>query len=78
MNCNLPNKLTLLRILLIPFVMVLLYPLMGQVTLLGSVIPSHYLLGALIFTVASFARLARGYIARKQGLVTNFSALQIL
>ncbi|MDO5456935.1 MAG: CDP-diacylglycerol--glycerol-3-phosphate 3-phosphatidyltransferase [Atopococcus tabaci] len=73
---NLPNKLTLLRILLIPFFMVvLLYPFnWGQVTLLGSVIPSHYLLGALIFAVASFTDWLDGYIARKQGLVTNFGA----
>ena len=73
---NLPNKLTLLRVLLIPFFMVvLLYPSnWGQITLLGSTIPYHYLLGAIIFAVASFTDWLDGYIARKQGLVTNFGA----
>lgn len=73
---NLPNKLTLLRVLLIPFFMVvLLYPSnWGQVTLLGSAIPYHYLSGAVIFAVASFTDWLDGYIARKQGVVTNFGA----
>lgn len=73
---NLPNKLTLLRILLIPFFMVvLLYPSdWGQLTLLESTIPYHYLLGAVIFAVASFTDWIDGYLARKQNLVTNFGA----
>ena len=73
---NLPNKLTLLRILLIPFfMMVLLYPSdWGQLTLLESTILYHYLLGAVIFAVASFTDWIDGYLARKQNLVTNFGA----
>lgn len=73
---NLPNKLTLLRILLIPFFMaVLLYPFeWGQLTLLESNIPYHYLLGAAIFAMASFTDWLDGYLARKQNLVTNFGA----
>lgn len=73
---NLPNKLTLLRILLIPFFMVvLLYPSdWGQLTLLESTILYHYLLGAVIFAVASFTDWIDGYLARKQNLVTNFGA----
>lgn len=73
---NLPNKLTLLRILLIPFFMVvLLYPSdWGQLTLLESTILYHYLLGAVIFAMASFTDWIDGYLARKQNLVTNFGA----
>ncbi len=71
---NLPNKLTVLRIILIPiFMLVLLLPLdWGEVVLAGTVIPTTQLLGALIFAVASITDFADGQIARKQKLVTNF------
>lgn len=71
---NLPNKLTVLRIILIPiFMLVLLLPLdWGEVVLVGTVIPTTQLLGALIFAVASITDFADGQIARKQKLVTNF------
>ncbi|KRM58195.1 CDP-diacylglycerol--glycerol-3-phosphate 3-phosphatidyltransferase [Ligilactobacillus animalis] len=71
---NLPNKLTVLRIILIPiFMLVLLLPLdWGEVVLAGTVIPATQLLGALIFAVASITDFADGQIARKQKLVTNF------
>lgn len=71
---NLPNKLTVLRIILIPiFMLVLLLPLdWGEVVLAGTVIPTTQLLGTLIFAVASITDFADGQIARKQKLVTNF------
>lgn len=71
---NLPNKLTVLRIILIPiFMLVLLLPLdWGEVFLAGTAIPTTQLLGALIFAVASITDFADGQIARKQKLVTNF------
>lgn len=71
---NLPNKLTVLRIILIPiFMLVLLLPLdWGEVVLAGTVIPTTQLLGALIFAAASITDFADGQIARKQKLVTNF------
>ncbi|MBF0758515.1 CDP-diacylglycerol--glycerol-3-phosphate 3-phosphatidyltransferase [Ligilactobacillus murinus] len=71
---NLPNKLTVLRIILIPiFMLVLLLPLdWGEVVLAGTAIPTTQLLGALIFAVASITDFADGQIARKQKLVTNF------
>lgn len=61
---NLPNKLTILRVLLIPFfVFFLLVPVAGDA--------SRYI-ALVIFIVASLTDLADGKIARKYNLVTNF------
>ncbi len=59
---NLPNKLTLLRIILTPIFMVAL-----MVDL-----PFNYFVAMLIFIVASITDMLDGKIARKQGLVTDF------
>ena len=61
---NLPNKLTVLRVLLIPFFVwaALRDPVPGY---------SKYI-AVLIFIVASLTDLLDGKIARKYGLVTNF------
>ncbi|WP_290032855.1 CDP-diacylglycerol--glycerol-3-phosphate 3-phosphatidyltransferase [Ligilactobacillus cholophilus] len=71
---NLPNKLTVLRILLIPiFMLVLLLPLnWGFLIVAGTVIPMQNFVGALIFAIASITDFIDGQIARKQHLVTNF------
>ena len=64
MKMNLPNKLTILRvILIIPFVVFLLMPQLGDWT--------RYVAVA-IFIIASLTDLADGKIARKYNLVTNF------
>ncbi len=61
---NLPNKLTLIRVLLIPiFVVVLLVPL-------G--ISWQNWLALAIFVIASLTDFADGYLARKYQLITNF------
>lgn len=60
---NLPNKITLTRIFLIP-VFVLFYYL--------KVVPFNYIISAFIFTVASFTDFLDGAIARKRNLVTSF------
>lgn len=59
---NTPNKLTLLRVLLIPVFLVLVY------------LPfSYHMLWALaVFIVASLTDMADGRIARSRGLVTDF------
>ena len=62
MKMNLPNKLTMLRILLIPVFMVVLY--------LGF--PGATYVALLIFIVASLTDLLDGKIARKYNLVTDF------
>ena len=71
---NLPNKLTVLRIFMIPiFVIIMIAPLnWGTVSVLGSTIQVTKLVAAVIFAVASFTDWLDGYIARAKGLVTNF------
>ncbi len=63
MKLNTPNKLTLLRIVLVPAYMIFL--LLPQ-------IPLNYLWAALMFSAAAYTDYLDGHIARKQGLVTNF------
>lgn len=61
---NLPNKLTILRVLLIPFfVFFLLVPVAG---------PASRYIALVVFIVASLTDMADGKIARKYNLVTNF------
>ena len=71
---NLPNKLTVLRIFMIPlFVIIVLAPFdWGVIHLLGSTIEVTQLIGAVLFALASFTDWLDGKIARDQGLVTNF------
>ena len=61
---NLPNKLTVLRVLMIPFfVAFLLFDITG---------PADKWIALAIFCVASLTDLLDGKIARKYNLVTNF------
>lgn len=71
---NLPNKLTFLRLLLIPiFVVLTVVPFeWGSVTWLGSEVDVALLIAAIIFMFASFTDWLDGYIARRDNLVTNF------
>ena len=59
---NLPNKLSLLRICMIPFFVV--FALMGA--------QWAQIVALLIFVIASLTDMLDGQIARKRGLVTNF------
>ena len=59
---NLPNKLTLIRMIMTPFFLVAL--------LLDF--PFHYLIALAIFSVASYTDYLDGSIARKRGIVTSF------
>ena len=60
---NLPNKLTLLRVCLIPVFLLFVYV---------SAIPCYYLLALIVFAAASLTDMLDGKIARKHNLVTNF------
>lgn len=61
---NLPNKLTLLRVILVPVFMIFYLCNFG----LGS---WSYLIAAIIYIVAACTDFLDGHIARKYGLVTN-------
>lgn len=63
---NLPNKLTVLRMILVPFFVFFMFMPM---------IPHHYLVALLIFAGASYTDHLDGKIARSRGLVTNFGKL---
>ena len=63
MKMNLPNKLTVLRLLMVPvFVVILMITDALWATVLGLV----------LFVLASFTDMLDGKIARKRGLVTDF------
>ena len=63
---NLPNKLTMLRVLFIPFIMVLI---------LVEGIPYRWLLGGICFGLASLTDMLDGRIARSRNLITGFGKL---
>ncbi len=60
---NLPNKLTLFRVFLIPFFVIFL---------LGNITAYDYYIALGIFIVASLTDMADGKIARKYNLITDF------
>ena len=59
---NIANKLTILRLALVPVFVILM--------LVGS--RSAAVLGAIVFTIASFTDFLDGHLARKYNLVTTF------
>ena len=71
---NLPNKLTTLRIFMIPvFILLLIFQWPAGFFALGSTkIFWCNLVAAIVFALASFTDYLDGHIARKRGLVTNF------
>jgi len=70
---NLPNKITVSRICLIPiFLIIMLVPFDWGVYTIGEVeLPVQHLAGALVFIIASATDWIDGYYARKHNLVTN-------
>lgn len=60
---NLPNKLTVLRVIMIPFFLI---------ALMVDAVPGGKWIAVTIFCVASITDLLDGKIARKYNLVTNF------
>lgn len=59
---NLPNKITMVRLFLIPIC----------IFILMSNFPTARIIAAIIFIVASLTDALDGYIARSQNLITNF------
>ena len=65
MKLNLPNKLTLLRMIMVPFLMVFITFDFGMGVY-------SRLIAAFFFAAASFTDFLDGYLARRDNLVTNF------
>jgi len=60
---NLPNKLTVLRAVLIPVFLFFMY---------ADFIPFHFTIALFVFVIASLTDALDGHIARKHNLVTDF------
>ena len=71
MKMNLPNKLTLLRLIMVPFFMVAM-ALPELITLTPAAHNICNIIGVSLFILASVTDFLDGMIARKCGLVTNF------
>ncbi len=63
MDMNIANKLTILRVLLIPVFLLVFF---------ATGIEGHRLIATLIFIIASATDALDGYLARSRNLVTNF------
>lgn len=63
MKLNIPNILTILRIIITPFFLA---------TILMESLPHRFLIACIIFSVASITDAVDGYLARKNNQVTNF------
>ena len=71
MKMNLPNKLTLLRLIMVPFFMVAM-ALPELIELSSAVHNTCNIIGVSLFILASVTDFLDGMIARRCGLVTNF------
>ena len=60
---NLPNKITLTRIFMIPVFVAVIF--------LDGILPYNYIIAAAVFALAACTDFIDGYIARKYKLVTN-------
>lgn len=65
-NMNLPNRLTVIRIILTP-VFLLLF--------MADFIPYNNIFALIVFVVAALTDMADGKIARKRNLITNFGKI---
>lgn len=66
---NLPNKLTMMRVVLVPIFMVFAaYGCLGT----AEYNPNAQLAAGIVFAIASFTDFLDGYLARKHHLVTDF------
>lgn len=70
---NLPNKITISRIFLIPLFLIVLTINFdwGEINIGNNTLPVTQLVGSIIFIIASLTDWLDGYIARKYNLITN-------
>lgn len=59
---NIPNILTIIRFILIPFIFI-------------AVVSHHYLIGLIIFTISAITDVLDGYVARKYNYITDIGKL---
>src|SRR5699024_8230505 len=70
---NLPNKLTVFRIFLIPvFMLIIIFGGNASVQAAGSTVVWSRVIAAIVFAVASATDWFDGHIARSRNMVTNF------
>lgn len=65
-DLNLPNKLTIIRIVLTPVFLFLFF---------ADFIPFNYLIALVVFSVAAITDFADGKIARSRNIITNFGKI---
>jgi len=78
MKMNLPNKLSMIRIFLIPVILIL--GIVESINFNGNVLKNELFMGVtlgnililVVFVIASFTDFLDGHIARKNNLVTDF------
>jgi CDP-diacylglycerol--glycerol-3-phosphate 3-phosphatidyltransferase len=82
MKMNLPNKLTMLRIFLTFFIIIiLLFPFytinveFPKYLVSDIVVDSRYIIAGIFFIIASVTDFFDGYIARKYNLITDFGKM---
>ena len=63
MRLNLPNILTISRVVITPFFLV---------TILMETLPHRFLIACIIFSIASITDAIDGHLARKNNQITNF------
>lgn len=71
---NLPNRLTLFRVLLIPFIIGLLYLTLFDIPWLQKYHLALGYIAAIVFVLASITDFLDGFIARRQQIVTVFGS----
>ena len=70
---NLPNKLTVFRIFLIPvFMLIIIFGGDAHTEAAGSTVVWSWVIAAIVFAVASATDWFDGHIARSRNMVTNF------
>ena len=69
---NLPNKLTLTRIILVPVFMIFVSLTSRDSIVDGNFNATFYLLAGIVFAAASFTDYLDGHLARKWHMVTDF------
>lgn len=66
MKLNLPNKLTILRMIITPFFLLLI---------MWESLPHRFLIACIVYSIASITDAIDGHLARKNNQITNFGKI---